>query len=116
MVNNLGDVRGGMDVYAVDGERLGMVVDVLLSQSDTNTPDVRRPITLSLPRDTMIAHDSDEAHIAPTPGRTSYFTVATEDTAYYVPFGAISILFPGQNVTLDCTLEECAAWYWRAPR
>ncbi len=116
MVSNVGDVRGGMDVYTVDGERLGMVVDVLLSQWDADTPNVRGPITLSLPPGTMISHVTDAARIAPTQAPTSYFTVAREDGAYYIPFGAITILFPGQNVTLDCTPEECAALYRRAPR
>jgi hypothetical protein len=113
VVSNIGDVRGGMDVYTADGDLLGMVVDVLLSRSDTDTPDVRGPITLSLPPDAVIV--PDKARIAPTQGSTSYFTVAGEDDAYYVPFEAITILFPGQNVTLDSTVEECAARYHRAP-
>lgn len=137
MLQNLGDIQGGMEVFGLDGERIGMVTDVWLSRRDPDTPDIREPVTVSLPHDGApnahgerdgaqrpaagpsavgLSEREDHAEIAPTSASTSYFKVEGAGGAYYIPFQAVTSSFPGQSVTIDCLRQECAARYARPPR
>jgi hypothetical protein len=138
MLQNLGDIQGGMEVFAFDGERLGIVTDVWLSRRDPDTPDLRAPVTISYPAEGVptvehgqadderpaarqlspvgIAELEEHADIAPTSRSASYFKLEGEGIAYYVPFGAVASYFPGQSVTLDCLRPECSARYAQPPR
>ena len=138
MLQNLGDIQGGMEVFAFDGERLGIVTDVWLSRRDPDTPDLREPVTVSFPANgdatgehgraddertdaprllvVGIAEQEEHAHIAPTSRSASYFKLEGEAATYYVPFQAVASYFPGQSVTLDCLRQECFARYAHPPR
>jgi hypothetical protein len=136
MVKNVGDIQGGMTVYGLDGQRIGIVTDVWLSRSDPDTPDVREPVSVPLPLDRSRLEQegsveteqqdtqsplpaetasADSAEIAPTHASTSYFQVEAEDDVFYVPFSAVTSYFPGQSVTIDCTVQECSSLYQQVP-
>ena len=130
MILNLGDIRGGMDVYSIAGERVGTVTDVRLSNEDDDTPQVDEQVTIEFPaeavRDTGDDTEADNQHeagsrdtetatIGPTRASISYFVVEGEHGALFIPFTVVMTLFPGENVTLDCTLEECDQRYRERP-
>lgn len=131
MISNIGDIRGGMDVYSIAGERVGTVTNVRLSARDDETPQVDEPVTVEFPAEALAdstddaaadtqpepeSHEMETATIAPAGGSTSYFVVKGEGGTFYVPFTAVMTLFPGENVTLDCTIKECAQQYRKLPR
>jgi hypothetical protein len=142
MAGNVGDIQGGMEVYSIAGETVGIVTDVLLSPSDPDTPNVARPVAVLLPPDAaadqiqeggdqvqsegharleegnrraVIPGTSPSAVIAPAETSTSYFLVEGDTGTAYVPFSAIVSWFPGENLTLDCTKAECLARYRARP-
>ena len=146
MVQNLGDIQGGMEVFGLDGSKIGTITDVRLSPLDHNSPNVRGAVEVPLPptgagTEPRGTGDPDRADpprldretrsipggparetvgvavIAPTRSASSYFEVDDEagDKTYYIPFTAVSSCFPGQNVTLDCTRQECRERYSDAP-
>lgn len=147
MVQNLGDIQGGMEVFGLDGSRIGTITDVRLSPLDHNSPNVAGAVAVPLPpgaagTEPGGTEDPDRAEplqperetrrvpggpaqeivgvavIAPTRSATSYFEVEDEagDKTYYIPFAAVSSCFPGQNVTLDCTRQECRDRYFDVPQ
>lgn len=130
MILNIGDIRGGMDVYSIAGERVGTVTDVRLSNEDDDTPQVHEQVTIEFPaeavRDTGGDTQADNQHragsrhmeratIGPTRASISYFAVEGEHGALFIPFTVVITLFPGENVTLECTLEECEQRYRERP-
>jgi len=130
MILNIGDIRGGMDVYSIAGERVGTVTDVRLSIEDDDTPQVDEQVTIEFPAEALHdtgddaqadnQHGTDYRHmehatIGPTHASISYFVVEGEHGAFYIPFTVVITLFPGENVTLECTLEECGQRYRERP-
>lgn len=139
---NVGDIRGGMDVFGLDGGRIGHVTDVWLSPSDSTTPNVKEPVIVPLPptsspdenpdvrsddaqqlpqlgsgdQEVLGLESGDSATIDRTSASISYFTLEGDKGPFYVPFGAVTTLFPGQNVTIDCTTSECETRFREIPR
>jgi hypothetical protein len=97
LVINEGDVRQGMDAIGLDGVALGTIETVWVGD-----PPEMNPHTLA---DGMPA----------TGGRDGHFYVRNEGDDLYIPFDAIAILFPGQNVTVSCTAGECRERYGKRP-
>jgi hypothetical protein len=93
---NLGDIHAGMEVFGLDGKQIGTVGHVWLT-----------------PRDAMSPGETPPAEFSPSPVAHSFFEVQRSDAPLYVPFGAVTVLFPGENVTLDCTEHECLHLYRR---
>lgn len=101
---NAADIQHGMEVLGLDGRQVGTVSRVWLDVFDGSAFDVG---TLGhhlarglMPLDQMSGTD---------PVRGGYFAVESDGNqgSLYVPFDAVQILFPGQNVTLSCSASEC---------
>jgi uncharacterized protein DUF2171 len=99
IVTNEADVREGMEVIGLDGVSVGTVGAVWIKE-----------------RVESKAHDLAEG-MPPLsgPGHDGHFLVRDQGKELYVPFDAIAILFPGQNLTLTCTAEECRNLYRSEP-
>ena len=99
MVTHEGDVREGMEAVGLDGRSLGTVGAVWMEETMGETP---HDFSLGMP---------------PAGGveRSGYFQVQGEAGDLYVPFEAIVILFPGQNVTVGSTTQECRERYRTQP-
>lgn len=131
MTSNVGDIRGGMIVFGLDGQELGTVEDVRLGRLDPDTPNVAEAVDVTATAGPMNrngdkagevferqghrAAGSEEGEarptISPMPGSSSYFSMRRDGETYRIPFDAVASVFPGQNVTLDCTREECVRRY-----
>jgi hypothetical protein len=95
LVMHRGDVREGMDVLGLDGTCVGTVGAVWLERDTEPSP-----------------HDLAGGMPASTDaGRDGHFLVLGGGDELVVPFEAIVILFPGQNLTIACTAEECRERY-----
>jgi hypothetical protein len=99
MVTHEGDVREGMEAVGLDGESLGTVARVWIKEVIDATP---HELARGMP---------------PASGeeRSGYFLVQDRGEDLYVPFEAIFILFPGQNLTVGSTVEECRQRYRTPP-
>ncbi len=99
MITHEGDFREGMEVTGLDGTCLGTVGQVWIDhRSDPMSHDLSKGMPASVEAD-----------------RDGYFLLRHEEDEFFVPFNAIVILFPGQNVTLGCTADECRERYSMLP-
>jgi hypothetical protein len=95
---NPGDIRAGMEVYALDGALLGRVYTVC---EETNS---------------LSGRSAGPASTA-EPGRqeTRYLVIKVDQQVLYIPFAAVTALFPGESVMLDCTADECRERFSQQP-
>ena len=105
MVWNAADIQEGMPVFGLDGEQIGLVAHVWLDVGEP--PDLQR-----------LGHDAADGLI-PIERMTGTGSVRNgcfeidamkrngSSETMCVPFGAVQILFPGQNVTLMYEAHEC---------
>lgn len=115
MVWNAADIREGMEVLGLDGRCIGRVTHVWLDLSERPDSDL----------DTLGHHAAQGLMpLEQVSGTASveggYFLVEPvegemDGPPLYVPFGAVQILFPGQNVTLSWASDECRKQYGRPP-
>jgi len=137
MVMNLGDVRAGMELLGgcarkivtvstvwVDIPEMGVAV-IRDKQQDLRANGGERPSS-AVPEGLVIEDVRPDGTVAALSEpkasdrqKAGYFLVTGEgDAAYsalYIPFSAIQVLFPGENVTLSCTREECREQYRSRP-
>lgn len=93
MVLNVGDIRAGMEVFGIDGAKLGTVAHAWVGDwHGCEQHDFSRGV---LPSDIETVEKGD------------YFLAVDGALELYVPFDAITILFPGENVTVSLTQAEC---------
>jgi hypothetical protein len=116
MVWNAADIRTGMDVFGLDGRLIGSVVEVWLEVAEPRDLDAGS-LGHSAAHGLMPLGDVSGA-VTATDG---YFSLESADQSepswrLFIPFSAVQILFPGQNVTLACSSEECRKKYGRVPR
>jgi len=118
MMQNGGDIRGGMDVFALDGQKIGTVQRVWLNATDMWAGNTR-----TIEEASIEVQEPARSASAATRVRheTSYFAVAPDGPSesdprlLYVPFGAVHVLFPGETLTLDCVVAECTDRYRQKP-
>jgi hypothetical protein len=93
MMSNIGDIRAGMDVFGIDGISLGTVTHAWVRDNHL-----------------LYQHDFSQGVIPPDidiHDKGEYFLVSGGEGHMYVPFDLVAILFPGENVTVSMTREEC---------
>jgi hypothetical protein len=93
MVSNIGDIRAGMDVFGIDGISLGTVIHAWVRDNHL-----------------LHQHDFSQGVLPPdidTHDKGEYFLVSGGEVEMYVSFDVVAILFPGENVTVSMTVEEC---------
>jgi hypothetical protein len=109
---NVADIHGGMDVFALDGKRLGCVTRVWVDVEIGPTPGRLGHLLAE-----GLLPVEDVSGVRDVSG--GYFLVdgsggEASGSSLYMPFEAVQILFPGQNVTMGWSAEECVARF-RAP-
>ncbi|HLJ68987.1 MAG TPA: hypothetical protein VKX16_16670 [Chloroflexota bacterium] len=107
MVWNRGDIQPGMEVFALDGRKLGVVSEVV--------PDTPRELIAGAlgAGESGGAGPARDERIVDRPG---HFVVTGEGSPLeqqklHIPFSAVQILFPGENVTVSWASDQCIALY-----
>lgn len=110
MVWNAADIHTGMEVLGLDGRPVGEVAHVWLDIDDGQGREFSA-LAHSASQGLMPLEDVAGAVRV----RGGWFLVPSGESDLYIPFNAVQILFPGQNVTLACSSRECTELYCRRP-
>jgi hypothetical protein len=142
MIGNVMDVHTGMEVYGRDGEKIGTISEVYPT---TGTVGSVSPGTTGSGGPGVGDVVTEEVDVMTTPGVAStrdpgYGTVSMPAAAgdagvgssgyvqvdqggvlgigtrhLYIPFSAVTDVVPGENVTVDCTKDQCGERYATKP-
>jgi hypothetical protein len=119
MVMNATDIKEGLDVYGSDGEKIGSVKEVYPAATGTvSTVSTGMPETIS----DVVTEEVPVTDAAPgTMTATGYFQVDQGGILgigvkeLYFPFSAVTNVVPGDNLTVNCTKDQCGDLYGTKP-